>query len=125
MIPAVQYVLLITSIAGIIAEITAMVFAEKLTAFVNKPEENMLPDKLVSFLGVLSLLYIIGVVVLLFSSDPVFRMYGGFLIILGMAGWLLRRLVGRTRILIMIDGTICLVILIDVLRTVVSSLFHM
>lgn len=120
MSPPWQYALLFTSGAGIIAEIVSLTLADKLSAFMKDPKEQTLGPRILKFLGVLSVVYIVGIGILLFSPDQVFRVYGWVLIGLGLLGWLLRSFVGHIKALIVLDGIVCLIVLIDVFRTVMG-----
>lgn len=117
--PAVSYPLLVCACAGVVAEVIAVVVPDKVLSILDRTaSEDLKPGPFLYLLGILSGFYLVAVVMLFVSGDRVFRIYGFVLLILSAAVWLLKRWVRRVRLLLLLDSIVCLIILIDVIRTV-------
>ena len=117
------YVLLVCAGAGVVAEIIALLMPDRILEYMQpEPAEKMVPGPFLYVLGILSIMYIGAVVAMFASGDPIFRWYALALLAMSTVTWLLRKRFARWRALMVVDSVICLIVLIDVIRTVVRCI---
>ena len=73
------------------------------------------------FVFMLSGLYLGAIVLMLFSGVERFKLYALLLIALSFAAWLLRSLLLRMRVMQVAESTICLILLLDVARSLIRQ----
>ena len=116
--PVYSILLVICSCVAIASEVVAILFINRIIVHMDQAQNDTLkPGPFLIMLGVLSAVYILDVVLLLFSGDPVFRLYGWVLILLSGLVWTFRQFFKRLKAVMIAESTICLVLLIDVVRT--------
>jgi hypothetical protein len=116
--------ILICSAGGIIGEAAAIAFPDKILALLDpERQEEALHSRLTLVLGALSAVYMADVVLLFLSKDTVFILYGYVLVLLSLVVWAARPWFLRWRYLMTLESTLCLIMLIDVVRTIVERSF--
>jgi hypothetical protein len=111
-----MFILLICACAGIISEIITITVPEKIIDIVQKDPEELLQQRFYKFLLFLSGLYIGFVILLFLSGIDRFRYYGIIILVLSLSGWLLRAKLEKYTFLIIVNSTVCLILLLDVVR---------
>jgi hypothetical protein len=112
--------LLVCTGASIIAEVMSILFPDYLIGLVR---ENPALVRLHAFhyvLGILSLFYMVAIALLVFSSDRIFRIYGFVFIILSVTLTIYVRRRKALHYIVMAESALCLIMLIDVFRAVVT-----
>jgi hypothetical protein len=117
-----MFTLLVCACAGIISEIITITIPEKIIDIVQKDPEELLHQRFYKFLLFLSGLYIGFVILLFFSGIDRFRYYGIIILVLSVSGWLLRAKLEKYTFLIIANSTVCLILLLDVVRGIILSL---
>ncbi len=133
-------ILLLCTSFAIIAEILGIVMIDKLLELMDfssalsrahRDEDNEellsspppIPDKLMRVFSVLSIFYLLDIFLLLFSNDRIFTIYGAILLAMSLLLWVLKRNLKKgMKAVALIESTICLIILIDVARTLVNRI---
>jgi len=115
-------ILFIGVCASICAEVFALMVPGKIIGLMEKPPEEIARSRFVMLLVALSMIYIVTTGMLLFSGDRVFTLYAAVLFMLSSSLWLLRRWIRHLRVLMTVDSTVCLIILIDVARTLLRGM---
>ncbi len=107
--------------AGIISELITIAIPDKIITITEQEPERLLRKKFYRFIFTLSGLYILAIVLLLFSGIERFRNYG--LIILGLStlGWLFRSRLKKYTCLLIAESTVSLILLIDIVRRIVEA----
>jgi hypothetical protein len=118
--PALYFSLCICTAISITAEIISLLFPDQLLSLIEKKPEELHFTKLLMILSIMSLFYVVEIGLLLFSGDRIFRLYGLAFIVLSSTLILLRNRLSSLRYIIMIESAICLVMLIDVGRTLIT-----
>jgi len=108
---------------SLISEIITVLFPDSLVQLVTEKPDTITFTGVHKLLAVLSIVYMINVGLLLFSSDPVFRVYAFVLIFLSMSVWVLKKFVNYFKYIMIAESTLCIVILIDILRTILT-MYH-
>jgi hypothetical protein len=112
--------LLVCTAISIVAEIISLIFPDKLLDLIEKKPEEITFTPLLMTLSIMSLFYVVEIGMLLFSGDKIFRLYGLAFVILSGVLILLRKRLPALRYVIMLESAICLVILLDVGRTIIK-----
>jgi hypothetical protein len=118
---ALAVALLVCTGAAIVAETMALVCADRVLALVTAKPDEIRPGMFHRVLALLSVFYVGELGLLLFMGDPVFRIYAFALVTMGSALWLARKYVVRWRVVVMLESTVCLVLLVDVAYTVLKT----
>lgn len=114
--------LLAFAVTAVVAEIITLAFPEKLLGLLEPENAVSLPRWLLAAMALLSICYLLAIGLMLFSGDKVFRIYAFLLMTLSAAGWALRKRIRHIRALVTVDSTLCLIILIDTIRSVLRML---
>jgi len=104
--------------AAIVAETMALVFADRVLAMLAGGPDDVRFTAFLRVLAVLSVFYMLDLVLLLAAGEPVFRVYAFVLVAMGGLLWAMRKYVARWRVVVMLESTVCLVLLVDVAYTV-------
>ncbi|MBD3347346.1 MAG: hypothetical protein GF401_20000 [Chitinivibrionales bacterium] len=119
--PVYSVFLLCCSVAAAAAEIIGLLMPDRILSLVDQDPEKVQESKFPLAMGILSLFYIADILLLILADDKVFKMYGFILIALSLTVWLFRSRLKNLRFLMIVESTLCLIILIDVIRTVVRN----
>lgn len=117
-----QHILIIGSIAGVISELITIGWPEKIVGLLQREPEELIGDIFYRSLFVLSSFYLLAIVLMFFSEYRYFHAYAIFLLFNSLFIWLFREVVFRVRIIQIAESTLCLILLIDVIRTVFKSI---
>jgi hypothetical protein len=138
--PVYRLALLVCSSLAVVAEVLGIVMIDKLLQLMEMtsgPDRNDTPadesvpgqrpslpvnQHLLLVFGILSIVYLLDIFLLIFSPDRIFTVYG--LVLLGMSVmlWLLKRIITKgIKAIALVESTICLIILIDVVRTLLTQ----
>jgi hypothetical protein len=120
-------ILLITTVLSITAELITVLFPQKMVDIIETGQEGengeVYNSLFVKLLGAISVFYVITIGLLVFSPDPVFRVYGLLLVAMSAGMLLLRKQLVRSKYIVMTESAICLIVLLDVARTIIEKLF--
>ena len=119
------FFLLLCTCAGIIAELITIAVPEKIISITEKKPDELLQKRFYKFILTLSSFYMLVVLLLLFSGIKRFQVYALILFIISVSGWLFRAKLKKHDYLIVAESTICLILLIDIVRSVVDNFFNM
>lgn len=117
--------IIICSLCGIATELHTIIFPGVVTDLLRRKEPvDTTPGMIV--LSILSLLYLIDMFLLAFSGDSIFILYAAILGLLSILMLAFQSFFARFKVLMMVESTICLIILLDVVRSIlrISGLFH-
>jgi hypothetical protein len=114
--------LLLCAIAGVVSEVVTLGWPERVFGMLSQDPDELLRDRFHRFVFVLSAFYLLCVILLIFSGNERFRLYGIILVINAVVGWLFRHLLLRWRPLQVAGSTLCLILLIDVIRRLVRPM---
>lgn len=112
--------LLCCSTASIIAEVIALIMPDKILKIIERSPEEMQENKTMVLMGILSALYILNIIFLITASDKVFKLYGIILVSLSVSVWIIRKWLKHFKPVMIAESTLCLIVLIDVVRTTVA-----
>ncbi len=114
--------LLACALAGVVAEIITIAVPERILGIADKDPDTILQGGFYRMVFVLSGMYLAGVVLMLVSGPQRFRAHGVVLCLLSVGVWLARKYLLRWRALAVAESTVCLIVLLDVVRNVARSL---
>lgn len=114
--------LLIGTLAGILSELITIAMPEKILRLTEQQPELLAKQPFYQFLFILSGLYILLVSMLLFSGFGNFRIYGAVILILSVSGWVFRNIFLKYAYLLVVESTISLILLLDIVRTIIGEL---
>ncbi len=114
--------LLVCACAGILSELITIAIPYTILGITEEEPEKLLNKRFYKVLFTLSGLYILSVLLLLFSGNERFRIYAFVILVLSMSGWIFRRTLKKYTILLVVESTVSLVLLIDVVRTLVKEI---
>lgn len=117
-----QHLLIFCSAAGIISELISIGWPEKVVGILQRDPHELIGDSFYRFLFVLSSFYLLAIVLMFLSDHRFFHAYAVILLLNSLFIWLFRKLIFRIRVVQIAESTLCLILLIDVIRTVVQSL---
>jgi hypothetical protein len=116
------FLLLFCSCAGIIAELITIAVPEKIISITEKNPEELLQKRFYKIIFTLSSFYMVVVLLLLFSGIQRFQIYALIIFIISFSGWLFRAKLKKHDYLVVAESTICLILLIDIVRSVVGDI---
>lgn len=116
--------LLVCACAGIMSELITIAIPYKILGITEQEPEELLKKRLYKVLFALSGLYILSVFLLLFSGHERFCIYAFVILVLSMGGWVFRKTLKNHTYIIVVESTISLILLIDVVRTVVKEIIQ-
>jgi len=116
---AIHILLLACTAGAIIAEIVSIAVPEKVQEMVDRQSDELIPRGFYRLLFILSALYMAAIILMFIAGEERFRIYAFILICLSVAGWVLRGVMFRYRVLQIAESIVCLVILIDTARTII------
>lgn len=108
--------------AGIISEIITISAPERVLEITEKNPEEMFESKFYRFLFTLSGLYILVIILLLFSGNDRFRLYAVVIMCISFSGWIFRSKLKKHTYILVAESTISLILLIDIVRTVIGEI---
>ncbi len=114
--------LLVCVCAGILSELITIAIPYKILGITEQEPEKLLKKRLYKVLFTLSGLYILSIVLLLFSGYERFRIYAFVILVLSLNGWVFRGTLKKHTYIVVIESTINLILLIDVVRTVIKEI---
>jgi hypothetical protein len=114
------YAIAVCTLIAISSELFALIAPSYLISLLETSPEKLPRGKVLMFLSASSVFYVIDLVLLLLSGDSVFRLYAASLFALSILVWILKSRIRHLKYLIVSESTLCLIILIDVLRTVLT-----
>lgn len=115
-------ILLFGSCAGALSEIITIAVPEKIIAITQKEPEDLLNTKFYRFVFTLSGVYFITIILLFFSGINRFQVYALILLIISVTGWNLRRIKRGYMYLLLAESTICLILLLDIVRSLYGEI---
>ena len=110
--------LLLVSCAGIIAEIVTISAPEKIIGIIDKDPNELTNDRFYRVLIILSAVYMLVIILLFFSGNNRFRIYGTVMVVISLFGWIFRSSLKKHTSIIIAESTIGLILLIDIVRTI-------
>lgn len=108
--------------AGIISEIITISAPGRVLEITEKNPEEMFESKFYRFLFTLSGLYILVIILLLFSGNDRFRLYAVVIMCISFSGWIFRSKLKKHTYILVAESTISLILLIDIVRTVIGEI---
>lgn len=108
--------------AGIISEIITISAPERVLEITEKNPEELFNSRFYRFLLTLSGLYILVIILLLFSGNDRFRLYAVVIMCISFSGWIFRSKLKKHTCIIIAESTVSLIMLIDIVRTVVGEM---
>jgi hypothetical protein len=119
------FVLLFCTCAGIIAELITIAVPGKIISITEKNPEELLQKSFYKLIFLLSTFYMAVVLLLLFSGIRRFQVYGLVIFVISLSGWLFRAKLKKHDYLIVVESTICLILLLDIARSVINNFLSM
>jgi hypothetical protein len=110
--------LVMCATAGVISEIITIAVPEKIVGMLQRDPEEIIERGFYRFVFVLSAFYLLAIFLMFFSAFPAFRLYGVILLANSFIVWIARKWILRFRLLQVAESTICLILLLDVIRKV-------
>ena len=114
--------LLICACAGIISEIITIIVPEKIVDITQQDPEELIQKKFYKIVFALSGLYMLVVILLIFSGNNRFRLYAGVIFSISLIGWLFRSKLKKHIYILIAESTVCLILLIDVVRAIIGEI---
>lgn len=114
--------LLLCACAGIISEIITITVPEKIVDITQQDPEELIQKKFYKFIFALSALYMLVVILLIFSGNNRFRLYAVVILCISIFGWLFRAKLKKHIYIIVAESTVCIIMLIDIVRTIISEI---
>lgn len=108
--------------AGIISEIITISAPERVLEITEKNPEELFKSRFYRFLLTLSGLYILVIILLLFSGNDRFRLYAVVIMCISFSGWIFRSKLKKHTYILVAESTISLILLIDIVRTVIGEI---
>ena len=108
--------------AGIISEIITISAPERVLEITEKNPEELFKSRFYRFLLTLSGLYILVIILLLFSGNDRFRLYAVVIMCISFSGWIFRSKLKKHTYILVAESTISLILLIDIVRTVIGKM---
>ncbi|MFW6221013.1 MAG: hypothetical protein ACOC4C_00980 [Fibrobacterota bacterium] len=118
-----QHLLIFCSTAGVISELISIGWPEKIVGILQRDPEELIGDVFYRSVFILSSFYLLAIILLFFSEYRFFNTYAIILLLNSLFIWLFRRIVFRFRIIQIAESTLCLILLFDVIRTVIKSVW--
>ena len=106
--------------AGIISEIITISAPEKVLGIIEKDPEELFDSKFYRFIFTLSGLYILEIILLLFSGNERFRLYAVVIMCISFSSWIFRSKLKKHPYILVAESTVSLILLIDIVRTLVG-----
>ncbi len=107
---------------GCIGEILVIIMPNRAIELLDHAQTESAPiPTSTMFLGVLSIFSVATTILLFLSGDPVFRIYGITLLALPLVVWLLKQKIKSIKYLIVGESTLCLIMLLDTIRTIAQK----
>ena len=113
-------IVLVCACAGIISECITIAIPEKILSITEHDPEKLLHKRFYKFVFTLSGLYVLVIILLVFSGVDRFRNYGLAILALSTLGWLFRAKLKKYTFLLIAESTVSLVLLIDIVRRIVE-----
>jgi hypothetical protein len=114
--------LLFCSGAGVISEIITIAMPNRIVGMLQRDPDEIIHNGFYRFMFLLSSFYLLAIFLMFFSGYGVFKIYGLILLLNSFFIWIARKLVLRYRVMQVAESTLCLILLLDVIRTVGRSL---
>ena len=114
--------LLICACAGIISEIITISVPDRVIDITEKNPEELFEKKFYRFLFTLSGLYVLVIILLIFSGSAKFRIYAMVIMCISLFGWVFRSTLKKHTNLIIAESTVSLILLIDIVRTIIGEI---
>lgn len=114
--------LLLCSCAGIIAEIITISAPEKVIGIIDNDPADIARNRFYRALFILSAVYMLLVILLFFSGNYRFRIYGAVIVAISISGWVFRSSFKKHTFIVIAESTISLILLFDIIRTVIGDL---
>ena len=108
--------------AGIISEIITISAPERVLEITEKDPEELFNSKFFRFLFTLSVLYILVILLLLFSGNDRFRLYAVVIMCISFSSWIFRSKLKKHTYILVAESTVSLILLIDIVRTIVGEM---
>lgn len=115
--------LLVCAAGGVIAELFTLAVPEKILGVAERDPQEVVGDRLFRLVFILSGLYLCAIVLMFVSGIEMFRLHATILVIMSLAAWLFRRILLRIRALQVAESTVCLIVLLDTMRSILR-VFH-
>jgi len=116
--------LLICSCAGIVAEILTISSPEKIMGMIDMDPAEITNDRLNRMLFTLSFVYMLVIVLLFFSGNGRFRVYGAVMVAISLLGWMFRSSLRKHTFIMRAESTISLILLVDIVRTTAADIIR-
>ncbi len=110
--------LLFCASAGVVSEIITIAVPEKIVGMLQRDPEEIVQQGFYRFVFVLSAFYLMAIILMFFSAFPVFRIYGVILLVNSLLIWIARKWILQYRFFQVAESTICLILLLDVVRKI-------
>ncbi len=113
---------LVCTVPAIVAELVALVFPRAMLGLLQQDPARVVNLPLTRVLAILSLFYMVNLGLLVFSDNQVFRISVVLLLSMSLLLWGTRKLIVRFPALVRLESTVCLVLLVNVLLSVLRTL---
>ena len=108
--------------AGIISEIITISAPERVLEITEKDPEELFNSKFYRFLFTLSGLYILVIILLLFSGNDRFRLYAVVIMCISFSSWIFRSKLKKYTYILVAESTVSLILLVDIVRRIVGEI---
>lgn len=115
------FILLVCAIAGVLSELITIAVPEKIITIPEQKPEELLKRKFYRIIFILSGLYMLVVVLLIFSGINRFQLYALIIFIMSVFGWIFKETLKKNEYVIVGESTICLILLLDVIRSIITN----
>jgi len=88
----------------------------------EKNPEELINSKFYRFILTLSGLYILVIILLLFSGNDRFRIYAVVIMCISFSGWVFRSKLKKHTYILTAESTISLILLIDIVRIIIGKI---
>jgi hypothetical protein len=108
--------------AGVISEILTIAAPGKILEIVDLQPEEILQSRFYKYMFMLSAFYLIGIVLMFFAGDAIFRIYALLLLCNSVVVWVFKGWLRKFNLLFIAESTLCLILLLDACRVIVREL---
>jgi hypothetical protein len=109
-------------LAGVISEVVTIATPQKILKIEELEPEDILKSRFYKYMFMLSAFYLIGIVLMFFAGDSIFRIYAAILLCNSIVVWICKGWLRKFNLFFVAESTLCLILLLDACRVIVRAL---